>query len=530
MTKHATLGASSSHRWMECPGAPGLAEREGLESTSSSYAREGSAAHEIAARCLDRKVDPDIYVDTLVEIEGETIEVTEEMAEAVAVYVNAVRAALHKAGPTAELFVERTFDLAPLNPPAPMFGTADAVIWRPAVPAQKANINGRPVVISPKAAILEVFDLKYGQGVVVEVTGNSQMRYYALGAVVATEQRPERIRVHVIQPRAPHPDGPHRTEELTWGMLTEFKRELFAAAEATLDPHAPLVAGEHCRFCPASAVCPARQDMAEEVVNAEFGALAVVDQPEAMLPVPAAMDLAQQQRVMELAPVIEDWFSAVREHVKLQTEAGVDTGYKLVPKRATRRWRDEESATNWLENHLGDEAYTRKLQSPYQAERRLKKLGLALPDDAVIAVSGGTNLVPLDDPREAVALPAAPDDEFEPIVPEDVPDGTIPVDGPNPVEGPDPLEGLDFGEMDVPVQKEGSEFADYQPDTGNVAVDEPELEETIDDIIDAVRWRVETPDGDVWEGEAANEADARRVARQSFDTGRLPNHTKATRL
>lgn len=552
MTQHAVLGASSSHRWMECPGSIGLAEREGCESESSEYAREGTAAHELAARCLERNVDPVLYVDTLIEVEGQTFEVTEDMAEHVAIYVDAVRHAFKVAGPDAKLFVEQRFDLAPLNPPAPMFGTGDAVIWRPATHATKANINGTPVVIPPKPAVLDVWDLKYGQGVVVEAVGNPQLRYYALGAVVSTGVKPERIRVHIVQPRAPHPDGVIRTEELTWGMLVDFKAELFAAAEATQRPDAPLIAGDWCRFCPASAVCPAQQAQAEAAVNAEFGALVQLERPEAALPVPAAMTLDEQRRVMEVAPLIEDWFSAVREHVKLQTEAGVDTGFKLVPKRATRRWADEETATEYLESHLKDDAYARKLRSPYQAEQRLKAIGLDLPTGMVIKQSSGTNLVPNSDPREALPLPAKADEDFEAIEPTvrvgDYDKITkremkVTIHSGSPDSEPAPESEPEIPEADFEVIEGGadddfdplagivphSEFEGYQPDKTAVP-DEEEEEEDVDDIINAVRWRVETPDGQVWEGEAANEATARKFARLDFDIKRLPNHTKASRL
>ena len=44
-SKHALLSASSSHRWIECPPSARLCER--VKEASTSFAREGSEAHEL---------------------------------------------------------------------------------------------------------------------------------------------------------------------------------------------------------------------------------------------------------------------------------------------------------------------------------------------------------------------------------------------------------------------------------------------------------------------------------------------------
>ena len=49
-------------------------------------------------------------------------------------------------------------------------------------------------------------------------------------------------------------------------------RELIDYAKATEDPHAPLVPGDHCRFCPAggAGICPALKDKANAVAAQVF--------------------------------------------------------------------------------------------------------------------------------------------------------------------------------------------------------------------------------------------------------------------
>ncbi|WP_164243209.1 DUF2800 domain-containing protein, partial [Stenotrophomonas maltophilia] len=70
----------------------------------------------------------------------------------------------------------------------------------------------------------------------------------------------EKITSVIIQPRAYHKDGAVREETIDLFDLYEFESELAVAAQATDDPNAPLVAGEHCKFCPAAHGCEALRD------------------------------------------------------------------------------------------------------------------------------------------------------------------------------------------------------------------------------------------------------------------------------
>jgi len=170
-TTHARLGASSSKRWMNCPGSVQLSE--GMPDKTSIFAMEGTAAHELGEMVIASQLklqggSPFDHVGTHIPVEGDggevsLILVTEEMATAVDVLVKHVGDrydALLEEDPDAEIFLERTFDLAPLSPPEPMFGTADITIW------------------CPTLKHLEVIDYKHGQGVIVEVEENSQLMMY----------------------------------------------------------------------------------------------------------------------------------------------------------------------------------------------------------------------------------------------------------------------------------------------------------------------------------------------------------------
>jgi len=76
-------------------------------------------------------------------------------------------------------------------------------------------------------------------------------------------------------------------------------------------------------------------------------------------------------------------------------------GWKLVPKRATRQWTDDDTAAEWLEAIGVYPLQEPKVISPAVAEKALKKAKIELPADLVVAVSSGNTLAPGDDPRPA---------------------------------------------------------------------------------------------------------------------------------
>lgn len=359
-TKHSRLGASKSKRWINCPGS--VQASEGIEESVTWYATEGTAAHELLEWCLADGLQAEEFVGATVEVEEKDgvheVEVTEEMAEAVQVAIDHVRGLLE---PGDELLLEQEFDLEPLGPPEPMFGTSDVC------------------VVKRSQKHLDVLDYKHGQGVAVDATENTQLLYYALGAVVKLHQSfvPETITIWIMQPRGHHPAGPFRSYSLTFQELVEFKKELFERAEATQDPEAPLNPGEWCRFCPALPTCPAQREHAIEVAQTEFDAVPVEELEEA-LPDPGQLTAAQLTLVIERGDILTDWVKSVNAHAVAMLERGEELpGFKLVEGRSNRRWKDEEAAERYLANKglRKEERFRMKLVSPAQAEKALKRRG-----------------------------------------------------------------------------------------------------------------------------------------------------------
>lgn len=401
MTEHAILGASGSKRWMTCAGS--IRMEEPFPDTTSRYAEEGTAAHALAEACLQGDLDYMTLEDSLGTIlTGTNAPITMEMIHAVREYVSYVHSVvtdIEAAGDKVEeQMVEARVSLEDLNPPSPMFGTADLILWT-------------------RNRHLHVIDYKHGQGVPVDVVENPQVLYYALGAVLMLRKMPASITCHVCQPRGHHPDGPMRSWKFGYERLVEFKQELLQAAEATQAEDAPLVPGDHCRFCKAHAVCPAQADLANSVAIDLF---AEADEPN-LVPDVTRLTPEQLSRALEVKDLIFNWLRAVESHAidELLTDPESVPGFKLVEGRqGNRRWIDEDQALAYLwktKRIPKKDLFPPKLGSPAHVERVLKDRGLGddFLDELTTRSDGKPKLVPADDPREALLLDATQHFETE---------------------------------------------------------------------------------------------------------------------
>lgn len=328
---HAILGASSSHRWMECPGSIKLSE--GVENIQTEFAREGSAAHEIAELCLRHERNADYYEGQLVPGYGKTEEfdaiyVDEQMALAVQLYLDTVREEVAKRG-DAELWIEAKFDLSHIYPG--MFGTNDAIVYDSA---------------SKK---LTVFDYKHGQGISVEVERNPQLMYYALGALTGKHNRPiDEIELVIVQPRCPHRHGPIRRWRTYADDVLAFSDELIAAAQATKKSGAEFKAGEWCKFCPAAAVgrCEALTEFALELSLANETVKGTL-----IMPGYETLSPTKKSQLLTHARTVETWYKGIKKAAHDDALRGnVPPGYRVVQSKPRRAWKDEKRAVATLQD------------------------------------------------------------------------------------------------------------------------------------------------------------------------------------
>ncbi len=264
------------------------------------------------------------------------------------------------------ILVEVKFDLSAIHPG--LFGTADAVIYHPA------------------KKLLQVIDYKHGSGILVEAENNLQLQYYALGALLHTNFPCSDIEVIIVQPRANHEDGVVRRWKFKSLEIVSFARELKQYALDTEKPDAKISSGSHCRFCSAAAICPVLSSKSLTVAKTDFSSVLPYD----------PLVLADTLNKLEM---LEAYAKSVREFAYRESMAGrTPPGFKLVEKRATRKWKDEDDARAALASRVpnGTELFDFKMKSPAQIEKLKPAIAIS---DLVVAVSSGLTLVPDTDKR-----------------------------------------------------------------------------------------------------------------------------------
>jgi hypothetical protein len=234
-----------------------------------------------------------------------------------------------------------------------------------------------------------VLDWKFGSGVAVDVEENAQAMFYAAAAMRTDATRwafkgVEEVELIIVQPA----HAPHHIKRwvTTPGRILNFERELFVAVKTALLPDAPLTSGDHCRWCAAKPVCPLLTGAVGRALQTRIKAL----------------DADQIAAYVANADLLETWVADVRALAQTMMEQGVRLpGYKLVPKRGTRKWLSEERALDELAalGFTNEELTETALLSPAKVEKVLKKRKLDLPRDLVVSVSTGNTIAPESDPR-----------------------------------------------------------------------------------------------------------------------------------
>jgi hypothetical protein len=233
-----------------------------------------------------------------------------------------------------------------------------------------------------------VIDWKFGDGVAVDVEENPQLMFYAAAAMRTKEVQwvfdgATKIECVIVQP-------PYvKRWETSPRRIQMFEHELVRAVKRALQPNAELAKGDHCRWCAAKPICPLLTGAVDRALRSSVQAL----------------DVTAIAAALEDAELLEQWLADLRALAFQMLEEGVAVpGYKIVPKRATRQWVNEDAALDALRD-LGvkeNELMETSMLSPAKVEKVLKKHKLELPRDLVVSVSTGNTLAPANDPRPAV--------------------------------------------------------------------------------------------------------------------------------
>jgi len=378
--KHSSLGPSATTRWMPCPGS--VAACADYPRETNEFAAQGTAAHEMAEKCLRQDDDADKFLGEFIDVEGMTFEVDKEMVVGVQMYLDVVR--LDAEEMNCVIHVEKRLDMSRVH--KDIFGTADCIL-----------VKGKQ---------LKVFDLKYGRGV-VEAEGNTQALTYAVGAMLLFDNHKqlEEIEMIIVQPRVPNPV---KRWTVTRAYMQTFAKELRAAALATEEADAPRVPGEkQCQWCQHKTNCPEVQAFAWEKAMIEFKD----DGIEA--PNVEEMGANSVAEIMAWMPFLQNYLKAVESKALHMLELGdkVD-GFKLVEKVGRRAWMDGNDAREAL-LALGvseDEMFHEPaMLSPSQMEKLLDKAGKAKMANLVEKKVSGAKMVPESNPAPAVGAGIASD-------------------------------------------------------------------------------------------------------------------------
>ncbi len=382
MSAHAKLSPSGAHRWMVCHGSVAL--EAPFPDSSSSFAAEGTLAHEIASECLISGADPAQVIGQPAIVDGFDFIIDQTMVDHVKDYMKLVR----EYAEGGELLVEKRVGIGHLTGEEGAGGTSDAII-----------IKGSEIII---------VDLKYGMGVRVDADNNPQLMIYALGALNEYDLIGDFDTVTMVihQPRLNHVSE----YSIPISELLTFADDVRHAADKVRWEDPALVPGEkQCKFCKAKAVCPAlRAEMADVVGGSadlsDFADLVAreitSETSDNYLPV-----------AMSKIEMIEQWCKAVRAETERRLLAGQPvTGYKLVEGRAGNRdWRDAKVVEEMMKKTFrmrDDQVYDFKLISPTKAEKVFKEnpKRWANLQEQIVRSEGKPSVAPATDKRPAMDI------------------------------------------------------------------------------------------------------------------------------
>ena len=371
---HALLSASGAHRWLNCTPSARL-ESDEPESTSAA-AEQGTVAHALAEHKLRRalKQRSKRPVSTLVDDEMETL--TDGYVAFVQEHVSIAREVCGDP----QVLIEQHLDFSHVVPGG--FGTGDCVI-----------------IAEPT---LQIIDLKYGQGVLVEAERNPQLMLYALGALHTFGRLYdiERVAVTIYQPRRANVD--------TWEIPVA---DLEAWAEAEVKPKAELAAagegefcpGSWCQFCKIAPTCRARAEANLALARLEFAP-------------PAELTDVEIADVLAKIPDLKSWVADVEAYAlsKAVNQGVVFEGFKLVAGRSVRKYTSETDVAKAAEAAGYKDIYERKLITLTAMERLMGKPAFnEILGDLVTKPAGKPTLVPASDKRPSLDLVSAATD-FQP--------------------------------------------------------------------------------------------------------------------
>lgn len=367
---------------------PSAALEKDMPDTSSIFAEEGTAAHELSEIILKselKQIDPFEREIQFEAFKDENEHFSQSMVDYVQSYVDVVMERVNEAyakTKDALVLIEQRLDFSNWVPEG--FGTGDVLIIA----------DGQ----------LEVIDLKYGKGVPVNAENNPQMRLYGLGALDRYNMLYdiESVRMTIVQPRL----DSISSETMEADDLVQWAdEEVKPKAEMAWNGEGEFVPGEHCRFCKVNATCRARAEENLKMAEYDFAD-------------PPLLSHEEVARILEQTGELQKWAKDVETYALKQAENhGVKfEGWKLVEGRSNRKYTDETEVEKRLRSRkykVADIFQPRKINGITAMEKLLGKAAFSeVLGELIVKPPGKPALVPVMDKRPELSSAESAADDF----------------------------------------------------------------------------------------------------------------------
>jgi hypothetical protein len=364
---HAGTGPSGAERWMNCT-ASLAATRAFLETltpnqqvgfaSGSTAARQGTTAHaaaEAEARVILGTLDSEELDSVLMEltitppVEGEAYD--DEMAEYITEYTDLVQIYTQERGVENVLIEARVEATIPLMT-VDADGEQETYVIPGSVDCGVLPTEDHPTLVAA--------DLKYGEGLNVDVEENPQVRIYALGLLerIADEdtgQLPEwltDVEYVIVQPRL----GGIKVWTESVDALLDWRDEVLSPAltEALggMKAGAKFVPSDlTCQWCPVRGNCAALAEQRVEAAKELFDVIQDAEFTEGPGAFPETGALTSDQLAALYTQIrgLTKIQSALKEELERRLHRGTDVpGYHLVNYQPPRHWAEDAPVEKML--------------------------------------------------------------------------------------------------------------------------------------------------------------------------------------
>lgn len=378
--QHALLGPSSSHKWLHC--TKSAREEEKVHEIESEHALRGQLAHEICElkvrKAFLEPMADKVYKASLKVLQSNPL-YQEAMLRTSDIYLDYIASVVHSYSSPPHIAIEQRVDYTQYVPEG--FGTSDCII-----------IGGNTMY---------VIDYKNGSGVPVSAYENSQMKLYAIGALLKYSilYTIEMVIVAIVQPNL----DSLSEYEISVTDLLAWCESIKPIARLAFDGKGDFVPGTYCDdgFCKIAATCRARAEKYVELTKLEHS-------------LPPTISNKEVSDILIIAESLVRWIKKLESYALAECLNGNEVpDWKAVAGRSNRAFTDLDKVFEVLKTNGIDEAmlYKKEPITLTGVEELLGKTEFKkLLSTYVNKPEGKPTLVRLSDARQPIKKMSAEDD------------------------------------------------------------------------------------------------------------------------